>query len=89
MLACRVAVPLVLVGAQRTLAELRTTQDWQVRFAVAKADGVASWEVTKTIAEKAVKTSYKPADLAAAGVTSIVVPADASDVKVVKGYSKV
>lgn len=31
----------VVIAAQRTLAELRTTQDWQVRFAVAKADGVA------------------------------------------------
>ena len=30
-----------VVAAQRTLAELRTTQDWQVRFAVAKAEGVA------------------------------------------------
>lgn len=60
-----------------------------VTLEAAKADGVASWEVTKTIAEKAVKTSYKPADLAASGVTSIVVPADTSDVKVVKGYSKV
>jgi Cu(I)/Ag(I) efflux system membrane protein CusA/SilA len=31
----------VVTAAQRTLAELRTTQDWQVRFAVAKAEGVA------------------------------------------------
>ncbi len=31
----------VVTAAQRTLAELRTTQDWQLRFAVAKADGVA------------------------------------------------
>jgi Cu(I)/Ag(I) efflux system membrane protein CusA/SilA len=31
----------VVMAAQRTLAELRTTQDWQVRFAVAKAEGVA------------------------------------------------
>ncbi|MGH6814554.1 MAG: efflux RND transporter permease subunit, partial [Hyphomicrobiaceae bacterium] len=30
-----------VVAAQRTLAELRATQDWQVRFAVAKAEGVA------------------------------------------------
>ena len=30
-----------VVAAKRTLAELRTTQDWQVRFAVAKAEGVA------------------------------------------------
>ncbi len=30
-----------VIAAKRTLAELRTTQDWQVRFAVAKADGVA------------------------------------------------
>jgi Cu(I)/Ag(I) efflux system membrane protein CusA/SilA len=31
----------VVLAAQRTLAELRSTQDWQVRFAVAKAEGVA------------------------------------------------
>ena len=31
----------VVMAAQRTLAELRSTQDWQVRFAVAKAEGVA------------------------------------------------
>ena len=30
-----------VMAARRTLAELRTTQDWQVRFAVAKAEGVA------------------------------------------------
>lgn len=30
-----------VVAANRTLAELRSTQDWQVRFAVAKAEGVA------------------------------------------------
>ena len=30
-----------VVAAQRTLAELRTTQDWQLRFGVAKAEGVA------------------------------------------------
>ncbi|MGE0055409.1 MAG: efflux RND transporter permease subunit [Hyphomicrobium sp.] len=30
-----------VVAAKRTLAELRTTQDWQVRYAVAKAEGVA------------------------------------------------
>jgi Cu(I)/Ag(I) efflux system membrane protein CusA/SilA len=30
-----------VVAAKRTLAELRTTQDWQVRFAIAKAEGVA------------------------------------------------
>ena len=30
-----------VVALQRTLAELRTTQDWQVRFAVAQANGVA------------------------------------------------
>jgi Cu(I)/Ag(I) efflux system membrane protein CusA/SilA len=29
------------MAAKRTLAELRSTQDWQVRFAVAKAEGVA------------------------------------------------
>jgi len=31
----------VVMAAQRTLAELRTTQDWQVRFALSKASGVA------------------------------------------------
>jgi Cu(I)/Ag(I) efflux system membrane protein CusA/SilA len=31
----------IVMAKQRTLAELRTTQDWQVRFAVAKAEGVA------------------------------------------------
>ena len=30
-----------VVAAKRTLAELRTTQDWQVRYAVAKAEGVS------------------------------------------------
>jgi Cu(I)/Ag(I) efflux system membrane protein CusA/SilA len=30
-----------VVAAKRTLAELRATQDWQVRYAVAKAEGVA------------------------------------------------
>src|SRR5881409_2847577 len=30
-----------VIAAKRTLAELRTTQDWQIRFAVAKAEGVA------------------------------------------------
>jgi len=30
-----------VMATRRTLAELRTTQDWQVRFALAKADGVA------------------------------------------------
>jgi Cu(I)/Ag(I) efflux system membrane protein CusA/SilA len=30
-----------VMAARRTLAELRSTQDWQVRFAIAKADGVA------------------------------------------------
>jgi Cu(I)/Ag(I) efflux system membrane protein CusA/SilA len=30
-----------VMAQQRNLAELRTTQDWQVRFAVAKAEGVA------------------------------------------------
>ncbi len=30
-----------LLGAQRTLAELRSLQDWLVRYALAKADGVA------------------------------------------------
>ncbi len=30
-----------VMAKQRSLAELRTTQDWQVRFAVAKAEGVA------------------------------------------------
>ena len=31
----------VVTGGQRTLAELRSSQDWQVRYALAKADGVA------------------------------------------------
>jgi len=31
----------VVRGAQRSLAELRTTQDWYVRYGVAKAEGVA------------------------------------------------
>jgi len=30
-----------VMAAKRTLAELRTTQDWQVRFAVAEAEGVS------------------------------------------------
>ncbi|MGD9710776.1 MAG: efflux RND transporter permease subunit [Thermomicrobiales bacterium] len=30
-----------VVAAKRTLAELRSTQDWQVRFAAVKAEGVA------------------------------------------------
>ena len=30
-----------VMAAKRTLAETRATQDWQVRFAVAKAEGVA------------------------------------------------
>ena len=30
-----------VMAKERNLAELRTTQDWQVRFAVAKAEGVA------------------------------------------------
>ena len=30
-----------VMASKRNLAELRTTQDWQVRFAVAKAEGVA------------------------------------------------
>src|SRR6266446_782778 len=31
----------VVTGAERTLAELRTVQDWMVRFQVTKASGVA------------------------------------------------
>ena len=31
----------VVTAAKRDLAELRTTQDWQVRFALAKAEGVS------------------------------------------------
>src|SRR2546428_3458161 len=31
----------VVLGAQRTLAELRTIQDWYVRYGIAKAEGVA------------------------------------------------
>ena len=30
-----------VIAAKRSLAELRATQDWQIRFAVAKAEGVA------------------------------------------------
>jgi len=30
-----------VIAARRTLAELRTTQDWQVRYSVAQAEGVA------------------------------------------------
>jgi copper/silver efflux system protein len=30
-----------VVAAKRTLAELRATQDWQIKYAVAKAEGVA------------------------------------------------
>jgi len=30
-----------VMAAKRTLAELRATQDWQIRYAVAKAEGVA------------------------------------------------
>ena len=30
-----------VMAAKRTLAELRSTQDWQIRFGVAKAEGVA------------------------------------------------
>jgi Cu(I)/Ag(I) efflux system membrane protein CusA/SilA len=31
----------IVRGAQKNLAELRTVQDWQVRYAIAKAEGVA------------------------------------------------
>src|SRR5471030_919756 len=31
----------VVMGARRTLAELRSLQDWSIRYALAKADGVA------------------------------------------------
>jgi Cu(I)/Ag(I) efflux system membrane protein CusA/SilA len=31
----------IVTGAQRTLAELRTIQDWYVRYQLAKAEGVA------------------------------------------------
>jgi len=31
----------IVRGNQKTLAELRTVQDWQVRYAIAKAEGVA------------------------------------------------
>jgi Cu(I)/Ag(I) efflux system membrane protein CusA/SilA len=31
----------VVTAARRTLAELRTTQDWQVRYALAKSEGVS------------------------------------------------
>src|SRR5690606_760630 len=30
-----------VMAAKRSLADLRTTQDWQIRFAAAKAEGVA------------------------------------------------
>lgn len=50
--------------------------------------GVASWDITVTSGEKDVKTSYKPAELAAAGVKTIVVPATTIDIKVAKGYKK-
>ena len=30
-----------VVAKERTLAELRSTQDWVIRFALAKAEGVA------------------------------------------------
>src|SRR5204863_5061285 len=31
----------IVRGTQKSLAELRTVQDWQVRYATAKAEGVA------------------------------------------------
>src|SRR5712691_6075330 len=31
----------IVRGTQKTLAELRTVQDWQIRYATAKAEGVA------------------------------------------------
>src|SRR6516165_3980136 len=31
----------VVTAARRTLAELRSTQDWQIRYALAKSDGVS------------------------------------------------
>src|SRR5213078_2805532 len=31
----------VVLGAERTLAELRTIQDWYVRYGIAKAEGIA------------------------------------------------
>jgi Cu(I)/Ag(I) efflux system membrane protein CusA/SilA len=31
----------VVLGAQRTLAELRTIQDWYLRYQLTKAEGVA------------------------------------------------
>ena len=31
----------VVRGAQKSLAELRTVQDWYVRYGIAKAEGVA------------------------------------------------
>jgi Cu(I)/Ag(I) efflux system membrane protein CusA/SilA len=37
----RLGLPIRRDGQEADLAELRTTQDWQVRFAVAKAEGVA------------------------------------------------
>lgn len=53
------------------------------------ADGIASWDVVKTVNGKVAKTSYKPSDITAAGADSITVPADAApDFKVIKGYKK-
>ena len=51
--------------------------------------GAASWAVPNTIGGKAVKSTYKPADLIAAGAVSISVPATGTvELKVAKGYKK-
>lgn len=54
----------------------------------AAAPGVASWTVSATVGGKSVKSTYKPADLTAAGAVSISVPATAVELKVAKGYKK-
>ncbi|NYD99810.1 hypothetical protein BJY21_000995 [Kineosphaera limosa] len=52
----------------------------------ATADGIGAWNLSRTLNGKSVKVSYKPADLTAAGATSIVVPTESVDVKILKGY---
>ena len=34
----------IVLGAERTLAELRTIQDWYLRYQLTKAEGVAEGE---------------------------------------------
>ena len=50
--------------------------------------GAASWAVTNTIEGKSVKSTFKPADLIAAGAVSISVPATGIELKAAKGYKK-